>query len=119
MRQVFIREVVKGSDGVVVVSGFRWHAITATGARVPKPSLVSMASEFDTAKRPTTQEQADLESGAVREERFSHEYSATTTRAQIEADLQRRWADRQAAIDAEPPTRVYWGRTWDGTSWTA
>ena len=118
MRQVFIQETRRAGDGEISVTGFRWHSVAA-GNRVPKPAFVSQAAEFDVAKRPTVQEQTDLESGAVREERFSITYSITTTRAQIEADLQRRWTDRQAAVDAEPLARQFYGRAWDGVSWTA
>jgi hypothetical protein len=45
--------------------------------------------------------------------------AASTTTAQIQAELVRRYTDRATAIAAEPPTRQYYGASWDGVSWVA
>ena len=117
MRQVIILDTRKGGDGVTQVSGFHWFPITVATAKVTRPSFVSLGNLFAGAKALTAAEQLALEDGSVREEGFNISYSVSTTTAQIQADLQRRWIDRKAAIDAEPPTRQFYGLAWDGTTW--
>lgn len=118
-RQIVILETRKGGDGLIVVSGFNWFPIAATANRVPLTGFVSAGVVLDAAHALTTQEQADLDSGTVREERFSLSYAGTSTVAQIQTDLAKRWTDRKAAIDTEPAARQFFGRSFDGTSWTA
>lgn len=119
MRQVVILETRKAGDGITQVNGFNWYPIATATARIPKPQFVSAGVILDPAHAITAAEQADLESGAVREEVFSLGFASSNTRAQIESELQRRWTDRKAALDAEPAPRQFFGRSWDGTGWTA
>lgn len=120
MRQVIVFETRKANDGVTTITGLHWFPIAASAARVPYPlGFVSGAAVLTGEKAVSTQEQADLDSGAVREERFSVEMAASATTAQMQAELQRRWTDRKAAIDALPATRQYFGASWDGSVWTA
>ena len=116
MRQVVILDTRK-VDGTIQVSGFHWFPIVNTAARVPRPSFVSLGNLFAGAKALTPAEQLALEDGSVREESFSVPYSASTPVTHIQLDLQRRWTDRKAAVDAEPPTRQFYALAWDGTTW--
>lgn len=120
MRQVIVFETRKAGDGITTVTGVFWFPIAAVNARVPFPGgFGSVAQILTGAKAITPQEQADLDSGAVREEQFSIPLSASNTTAQLQAELQRRWTDRKAALDASPPARQYFGASWDGASWSA
>ena len=117
-RQIIILETRKSGDGVTQVTGFHWFGILVAAAKVPKPSFVSAGATILGARAITPAEQLALEDGSTREESFAIPYSSSTTTAQIQADLQRRWTDRKAAVDAEPPTRQFFGLAWDGTSWS-
>lgn len=119
MRQIIILDTPRAGDGKTVVTGFNWFPIANVLARVPKPGFQSAGSALDAAHQVTGAEQAALEDGSVREERFNLTFSASTTRVQIEGELARQWTDRKAAIDAEAPSRQFFGRSWDGTTWTA
>lgn len=118
-RQIVILETRKGGDGVTSVNGFHWFPIAVAAARVPLSSFVSAGASLTGPKAITAAEQTSLDDGSVREERFSVVYPSNVTVANVQADLQDRWTTRKAAVDAEPATRQFYGRTWDGTSWTA
>ena len=115
---MLLLETRKGADGFTSVTGFNWFPIAAANAKVPRPSFVSAGAPFLAGKAITSAEQIALEDGSTREKQFTVSYPVSTTNAQIQADLQRRWTDRKAAIDAEPPTRQFYALAWDGTSWT-
>lgn len=117
-RQIIILETRKAVDGVTNVTGVNWFAIAAANARVPHLGFSSAASGLAGAKAITPTEQAALEDGSVREESFSIQLAASTTNTQIQAELVRRFTDRAAAIATEPPTRQFYGASWDGTVWT-
>ena len=117
MRQIVILDTKKANDGTTLVSGYHWFPIVIAAAKVPRPSFVSLGNSLTGTKAITPAEQSSLEDGSVREEGFNIAYSVSTPTAQIEGDLQRRWADRKAAVDAEPPTRQFYGLAWDGTTW--
>lgn len=116
-RQVVILETRAGGSGVTQVNGFNWFPIAVVAARVPLTSFVSAGSALTGPKAITSPEQTALDDGSVREERFSNTYPSNVTVAGVQADLQDRWTTRKAAIDGEPATRQFYGRTWDGTSW--
>lgn len=118
MRQVVILDTPE-QNGVMQLRGFFWFAIPDGSARIPRPGFVSAGVGLTGAKALTTQEQADLESGAVREERFDATFATSTPNTVIRAELQRRWSDRAADLSAEAPTRQFYGSSWDGTTWTA
>lgn len=118
-RQIIILETRKGVDGVTNVSGANWFAIAAANARVPRLGFISAAAGLTAAKAITPAEQTALEDGSVREEAFTVQLAASTTNAQIQAELVRRYTDRAAAIATEPPTRQFYGSSWDGATWTA
>jgi hypothetical protein len=117
-RQIVLLETPE-SGGVMTVTGFFWFAITDVTARVPRPGFTSAGTGLTGTKALTAPEVADLESGAVREERFSITFATSTTNAIIRGELQRRWTDRAADLAAEAPTRQFFGSSWDGTTWTA
>jgi hypothetical protein len=117
-RQIIVLETRKAVDGVTNVTGVNWFAIAAANARVPRNGYVSAASGLTGAKAITPAEQTALEDGSVREESFAVQLAASTTNAQIQAELVRRYTDRAAAIAAEPPTRQFYGASWDGSVWT-
>lgn len=118
MRQVVILECPL-ADGKQIINGFFWFPIAAGAARVPRPQFVSAGVALDPAHALTVQEQSDLESGAVREERFSITFASSTTGTDMQNELARQWAARKAAIDAEPAVRRFFGRSWDGTAWVS
>lgn len=119
MRQIIVLETRKGGDGVSVVNGFFWFPISNVNARVPRPGFISAGSSLTGAAAITPAEQAALEDGSVREENFAVNFAASTTVAQVKADLVRRYTDRAASVAAEPPTRAFYGLSYDGTSWSA
>ena len=118
-RQILLLDTIKASDGITQVSGFCWFPIATVNARVPLPGFISAGAPFTGGAVITAGEQAALEDGSVREERFNRIYPASTTNAQIKADLVRFFTDRAAAIALLPPTRAVYGVSYDGTSWSA
>lgn len=118
-RQILLTETRKASDGITQVNGFFWYPIAAANAQVPRPGFVSAGIGFTGAALITPAEQASLEDGSVREESFGRVYPASTTNAQIKADLQKYFTDRSAAVALEPPTRQYFGVSFNGTVWSA
>lgn len=119
-RQIIILETVKGSDGVTNVRTVQWFPIAAPAARVPAPGFRSAAAALaGTSAQITASEQASLDDGSVREEVVNVQIAASATNAQIKAELVRRYSDRAAAIAAEPPTRQYFGVSYDGAAWSA
>ena len=118
-RQILLTETAKASDGITVVTGFFWFPIAASNARVPRPAFVSAGVGFTGSALMTAGEQTALEDGSVREERWVKQFSASTTNAQIKAELQRCYVDRTAAVALEPATRQFYGVSFDGTVWSA
>lgn len=118
MRQIVILDCPLG-DGKQVINGFFWFPISTVSARVPRPQFVSAGVVLDAPHALTTAEQAALEDGSVREERFSITFASSTTGTDMQNELARQWAARKAAIDAEPAVRRFFGRSWDGTNWVA
>jgi hypothetical protein len=118
MRQIVILDCPK-QGGKQLITGVFWFAITAPTARVPLTGFASRLAGLTGAKALTAQEQADLASGAVREESFAVEFADSTTGTQMQDELQRQWTARNAAIAAEPAVRRFYARTWDGTTWVA
>jgi hypothetical protein len=118
MRQVVILDCPK-RGGKQLITGVMWFSIPTVAAQVPIPGFSSALASFVGAKALTAQEQADLASGAVREEHFAVEFADTTTGTQMQDELQRQWTARNAAIAAEPAVRRFYARTWDGVSWVA
>lgn len=119
-RQIIILDTTKGGDGYTNVNVVQWFPIATQAARVPRTGCRSAASGLaGTAAQITPTEQAALEDGSVREENTTIQFSASTTNAQIKAELVRRYTDRATAIAAEPPTRQYYGVSYDGAAWSA
>lgn len=119
MRRIIILETVaSAATGEVRVTGVFWFSIAAAAAKVPRPGMVSVAAGLSGAAVITVDEQAALESGDVREEPFTLSYSSSTSAANIKGDLVQRWNDRNAAIAAAPPTRQFFGVSWNGTAWS-
>lgn len=108
----------KQTDGVHLINGFFWFPITAVNARVPRPGFVSAGAGFTGTSAITQAEQAQLESGELREETFQRQYSNTTTNNQMKTDLVSFYNARATAVLAEPPTRQFYGQFYDGTTWS-
>lgn len=118
-RQIVILETRKAGDGVTRITGFNWFPIALATARVPRPGFVSAGVGLTGGAAITAAEQTALEDGLVREETFSTDFAASTTNAQIKAELVRKFVDRAAAIAAEPPMRQFYGVSYDGSVWSA
>ena len=118
-RQITVLETRKAGDGRTAINGVFWFAIPNANARIPRPQYVSALLDVPSPQNVTAAEQAQLESGAVREETFAVDLAASTTLPQAKADLQRRFADRALAVAAEPATRQFYGMTFDGTAWSS
>jgi hypothetical protein len=118
-RQIILLETQKAGDGITNVNCVFWITITAPTAQVPKAGFTSAAAQLSGAQAITTTEQASLDSGAMREEVLNVVFSASDTTAQMKAELQRRYTDRVAAVNALPPTRAFYGVSFDGTAWSA
>lgn len=117
-RQVVILENFK-EGSTQRVTGFHWFPIAVVAARVPRVGVVSAGAGLTGAKALTQAEQDALADGSVREERFNVDYPITVTLPEVQADLQKRWTAKKAEIDTDPPTRQFFGRTWDGAGWVA
>jgi hypothetical protein len=118
-RQITVLETKPGGDGQTVINGVFWYTISNVLARVPRPQFVSALLSVTGPTAITVAEQAQLESGEVKEEVFSITIAASTTLAQAKADLQRRYTDKAAKVAVEPATRQFYGLTFDGTSWSS
>lgn len=118
-RQITVLETVKASDGVTSVRGVFWYPIANVNARVPRPQFVSAIISVTGSTAITAPEQAQLETGEVREEVFSITLAASTNVSQAKLELQRRFTDRAAAVALEPATRALYGLTFDGTNWSS
>lgn len=117
-RQIIILDVQKGGDGITQVNCVMWFPIAAPTARVPLPSnsfrsdvLAGLPSAV------TAPERTALVDGSVLEVGVSASFAASTTTAQIQAELVREYASRATAIAALPPTRQFFGIAYDGTAW--
>lgn len=64
----------------------------------------------------TTADNTALQNGSVVEQSGAQRVPVGATTAQMQAFLQQRWTDYQAAITAANPWQRY-GSTWDGTTW--
>lgn len=91
-----------------------WLTISAPTNRVPKPAFSSKATAV------TGPEQADLESGLVREEVQVFEFPTSYTTTQMKALINARYTDRATAVAAESAVRQFYGVTYDSVSgWSA
>ena len=118
-RQITVLDTRKAGDGRTQINGAFWFSISNVNARVPRPQYVSVLLNVPSPQNVTAAEQAQVESGEVRDESFAIEIAASTTLPQAKADLQRRYTDRAAAVSAEPATRQFYGLTFDGSAWSA
>lgn len=118
-RLITVLESRRGSDGTTTVSGAFWFAISQSTAKVPKPGYTSVLANVTGDNAITTAEQTGLEDGSIREEPFNVSYPSSVTLTEVQTDLVKRQATRAAAIAAEPATRQFYGRTFDGTIWVA
>lgn len=117
-RQITILETTKASDGVTTIRCVFWYPIANVNARVPRPQFVSALVDVPAPNNVTPTEQADLESGAVREEVLSVTSPVSATLAQVKGTLVLRYTDRAAAVAAEPATRAFYGVSYNGSAWT-
>jgi hypothetical protein len=118
-RQITVLESNKAGDGTTSIRGVFWFAMPKDAARVPLPQFVSAIIGVNGPTAITADEQAQLETGEVLEERFVITVAASTDLAQVKADLNRRYTDRAAAVTALPDTRAFYGLTFDGSAWSA
>lgn len=101
-----------------LVSGTRllqcifWYAIVPA-KRIPVPGFVSRATAV------TSAEQADLESGAIKEESVGFEFPTTYTPNEMKALVNKRYTDKLTAVTNESNKRLFYGSTYDSiTGWS-
>lgn len=79
---------------------------------IPKPGFVSQL------KTPTAAEATSLQDGSVVEEVFERTFPTGKTEAAIKAELAALYVARKAYRDAQPNVNAFYGKFWDGTTWT-
>ena len=89
-----------------------WLTVPAT-----RQAFYANPDAMSSYKNASTQELQDIKDGKVKEVTGYKTYEASTTIAQVKADLISKYNDAQSEIDNYNPWIKY-GSYWDGTSWT-
>lgn len=88
-----------------------WYPV-ASGREVPKPDFISESREA------TAAEIAALRIGTVVEEKLYREFPTGTGLQAIQNQLEALYADKKTEFDNLPDPNAFYGRSWDGTTWT-
>lgn len=110
-KQIIILDSGTGPGGDVNVR-FAFWLVPPTANQVKKPGATSAYLGASAA------EAISIQSGQTIEEVYSAQYTVAFTLAQIEANLQTKYAVRQAAITAAINAVQWYGSFWDGATWT-
>jgi hypothetical protein len=112
-KQIIVQRIEKGPGGDNNVGVVAWFAVAA-GREIPIANAVSVWPGASVA------ENAAIAAGQVIEESYSAQYTLTTTKAQIQADLVAKFNARQAQITARPNPNLFFGVFFDSvTGWSA
>lgn len=112
-KQIIVQRIEKGPGGDNNVGVVAWFAVAA-GREIPIANAVSIWSGASAS------ENAAIAAGQVIEESYSAQYTLTTTKSQIQADLVAKFNARQAVITARPNPNLFFGVFFDSvTGWSA
>jgi len=96
----------------------RWRVAYWLNVQAQRQSFYANPNATSVWSGASTDENAAIASGAVREVVDVYSVVGSPGLAAVEAALQANWANYQAATDAYNPWNRY-GSFWDGSSWTA
>lgn len=113
-RQITVLEQIPGHNGVRVINCVFWFPVSVANKKLPIPGFTSKATNV------TASEQADLESGTIREKIVTLDFPDSYTTVQMKAIINARYTDMAAAVAAEPALRAFYSVTFDSVSgWSA
>jgi hypothetical protein len=111
-KQIIVLDTLGNDGGTLAVTAVFWFPVTS-GQESPKPTLT--ASAWTGASAP---EITALQLGTVIEEVQQYRFPNSYTLNQIKTELVSLYAARKVYLDALPFKGQYYGRSYDGTSWT-